>query len=329
MRRWGAVVLLAWCLVTGVPVAHAAEPVTGSLGIRLVDAPTDARDDPRAAVAVVDDLIPGTVVERRIEVSNGTAEPMDVRLYSTGADIRDGIFVGHDTAAGNELSSWVSIDREVLSLPAAATALPVVRIAVPADAAPGERYGVVWAETSTGVSASGIEQLSRVGVRLYLSVSGGNPAPTDFTVTDMVASRAPDGTPSVTARVANTGGRAIDANGTLSLTDGPGGTSAGPVPAAGIRTVAPGQSGSLTFTLGSGLPAGPWTAVVAVTSGVDSSSATATLTFPASGAAAAVTADAGGPSWTDVVVPVGTGILLAVLVVGLVLSRRRRKPAPV
>jgi hypothetical protein len=47
----------------------------------------------------------------------------------------------------------------------------VVTIRVPRDAAPGERYGVVWAETRAGPdSGDGITQVNRVGIRLYLSV---------------------------------------------------------------------------------------------------------------------------------------------------------------
>ena len=52
-------------------------------------------------------------------------------------------------------------------------------IAVPRDAAPGERYGVVWAEVRAAApAAGGITQVSRVGIRIYLSVGpGGRPPP--------------------------------------------------------------------------------------------------------------------------------------------------------
>src|SRR5688572_30162225 len=56
-----------WALVIAVT---AAAPVgaeaTGSIGIRLVDAPVTARDDPRAQIYIVDHLAPGTVITRRI-----------------------------------------------------------------------------------------------------------------------------------------------------------------------------------------------------------------------------------------------------------------------
>src|SRR5260221_2820732 len=53
------------------PNTHGA--VDGSIGLRLVDVPTGARDDPRARLYVFDHLLPRTVIHRRIDVSNTTA----------------------------------------------------------------------------------------------------------------------------------------------------------------------------------------------------------------------------------------------------------------
>ncbi len=47
-------------------------------------------------------------------------------------------------------------------------------IAIPKDAAPGERYSVVSASVAT-CTGSGITLVSRAGIRLYLSVGGNNP----------------------------------------------------------------------------------------------------------------------------------------------------------
>lgn len=322
-------VLLIGLLLTAGGTPAAADPVPNALGIRLVDAPVDARDDPRAAVAVVDDLTPGAVIDRRVEVSNGTDTTMTVALYVTGADIADGSFAGRDAGDTAEITTWTSIDRTTLTLGPGASAQPVVHIAVPVDAAGGERYGVVWAETETGVTAGGVVQKSRVGVRLYLAVDSGNPPPTAFTVTDLTAARGTDGVPTVTARVDNTGGRAIDVDGTLTLTGGPGGSSAGPFPGSVVRTIAPGQAGTVSFVLSAGLPDGPWTATVSLTSGLVTASASAVVTFPDSGVAAPVAAQpADGPGPLDTVLPVAGGVLFAALVIGsVVVARHRRRTA--
>jgi hypothetical protein len=73
------------------------------------------------------------------------------------------------------------------------------------------------------------------------------------------------------AHVANTGGRAVDLSGTARLTGGPGNTSAGPFRAQQIITLAPGQSGNLTFGPPKSLPNGPWRASITVLSGLTTS----------------------------------------------------------
>ncbi len=60
----------------------------------------------------------------------------------------------------------------------------------------------------------------------------------------MTGSRSATGQPSLVVRVVDTGGRAVDLSGTLRLTGGPGGSSAGPFLAQRVVTLAPGQSGN-------------------------------------------------------------------------------------
>jgi hypothetical protein len=72
---------------------------------------------------------------------------------------------------------------------------------------------VVWAEArSTPSAGGGITQVSRVGIRVYLSVGPGGPPAADFTIDSLTARRSPDGRPVVLASVHNTGGRALDMN---------------------------------------------------------------------------------------------------------------------
>ena len=116
-------------------------------------------------------------------------------------------------------------------------------ITVPSDAAPGEQYGVVWAEArSAPVAGGGVIQVSRVGIRLYVSVGPGGAPAADFTIDSLTANRSADGQPTVLATVHNTGGRALDMSGTLQLLAGPGGLSAGPFPATLGTTLAIGDT---------------------------------------------------------------------------------------
>lgn len=300
-------------------------PAPGGVGIRLLEAPVALRNDPRAQAYIIDNLAPGTQITRRIEVSNGTEREQMISLYPAAATISDsgGFEVGEDRAV-NELTTWMQVSPGEVTVAAHSAAEATVTIDVPADAPEGEQYAVVWAQMAGQRTSAGIQNVSRAGIRTYLSVGPGNGPAADFRITGMSAHRSDTGAPQVLAEVANTGGRAIDPTGTLTLSGGPGGVSTTPVTSSG-GSVAPGKTGTITFTLDPALAAGPWNAAADINSGLISHSSHGSLTFPAEGSteATASTSDTGTPSWVwatpvaAVAVVAGAGVLF--------LARRRRK----
>ena len=167
-----------------------ARQATGSIGIRLVDAPVTAREDPRAQIYIVDHLAPGTVITRRIEVSNTTGGTARLRLYAAAASIDKTSFLGAAGDTANDLSTWTSVVPGEPDVPAGGKLTATVTIAVPADAAPGEQYGVVWAEARSAPGAGGgVTQVSRVGIRLYVSVGPGGAPAAAFTIDTLTARR--------------------------------------------------------------------------------------------------------------------------------------------
>ena len=249
---------------------------------------------------------------------------LPVELYSAAATIVKGSFLGADGHTPNELSTWVSVDPDAVDAPAGGVTTATVTVAVPADAPPGEQYGVVWAETgSPPLAAGGISQVSRVGIRLYLSVGSGNPPAANFSIDSLTAERSPEGRPTVVAAVHNTGGRALDLSGTLQLSAGPAGLSAGPFPADLGTTVAVGDTEPVTVVLDQALPAGPWDAEITLRSGLLENSAQATITFPVAGQAPPVVTSTSLPGW--VYPAIGCLILLLCIAALLaVLAYRRR-----
>ena len=184
--------------------APAPPPIPGSLGVRLVDPPASAAGDPRAQLYIVDHLAPGAVITRRVEVSNGTAGIASIAMYPSAATIEQGTFVGAASDTTNDLSRWTTVSPSVAEVSAGGRAIAVVTISIPVDAAPGEQYGVVWAEVRSEPEASGITQISRVGIRLYVSIGPGGPPPANFTIDSLTALRSPEGVPSIVANVHNT-----------------------------------------------------------------------------------------------------------------------------
>jgi hypothetical protein len=265
-----------------VPPPAVAQAPARTVGIRIVDAPTNRADDPRARQYIVDHVAPGTTISRRLEVSNDTAKTQDVQLYAGAAGIKDGNLQIGDGRAGNDLTGWTTVDPATVSPPAGGKSLARVTIAVPADASPGERYAVVWAELPAAVPpGGGVAAVNRVGVRIYLSVGPGGEPASDFGITTLEARRDAEGNPSVAATVRNTGGRAVDLSGELKLTNGPGGLSAGPFAAKLGTTLGIGQTEPVLVLLDRAIPAGPWDAHIVLRSGTTEREATANIIFPA------------------------------------------------
>jgi hypothetical protein len=280
------VVLVVAALVQGAVTTEcwSATPAGTSgdgIGIKLLDAPTNRRDDPRANRYIIDYLPPGSVISRRVEVWNTSDEAKSVEVYAGAADIQDAKFTVGDNRAHNELSSWVSFDRPRVDLPARSTATVLATITVPANAAAGEQYAAVWAQVAAPPGAPGtVRMVNRVGVRIYLSVGPGGEPRSDFEIENLTPARTPDGRPEILAQVRNTGGRAVDVSGSLMLSAGPGALSAGPFQVSVGRTIEPGGTAQVSVLLDQNLPVGPWKVELTLTSGLINRTATAVITFP-------------------------------------------------
>ncbi|GAA1516038.1 hypothetical protein GCM10009677_56670 [Sphaerisporangium rubeum] len=292
----------------------------GGLGIRLVDAPVARRADPRALKGVVDHLDPGTTVRRRIEVSNSSGHPMRVQLYPAAADIRGHAFVFAPDRTPNELTSWTTVRPAEIDLAPGQARRVRFTIRVPSEAWKGERYGVIWAQaTAEPDKARNIGLAIRVGIRMYLDIGPGGEPPSDMSIDRLTPERDASGRPVLAARVHNTGGRALDLSGSLSLSDGPGGLRAGPYPAQLGVTLRPGESGRLAVVLDPRLPQGPWKADLVVRSGMIEREVSATVVFPEAGVGRPVALT--GTSW--LILP-ALVVALGLAAAGIVVWRRRR-----
>ena len=318
MRGLLGTMLLAVVAGTMTPAAVAAaatQPKTGPVqrfGARLVDVPVSEANNPRALRYIIDYLPTGTIIHRRIFVKNFETRTARFTVYPDAARISDELFTGDAGATRNELTGWISVRHPVLTLAPGASVMDTVTIKVPPGATRGEHYGVIWVQQESyarGTSGFGVNEVARVGIRAYLAVGRGGAPPTNFAIMSITGHRSAKGQPSLLVRVDNTGGRAVDLSGTARLTDGPGNTSAGPFRAQQIITLAPGQSGNMSFAPPKSLPSGPWQAKVTLVSGITTSAAAQTVQF--------------GPlvvSQTSLGVMAWVGIAFGVLALGLVLA---------
>lgn len=303
--------------------ALGAQKSPSGLTIRLAEAPADRASDPRARQYVVDHLEPGATISRKVEVTNNTDGPKRVRLYGGGAAIVGGAFTPDDDAPAG---SWITTTPGEIDLNQGEAATVTATIAVPANASSGERYGVIWAELPGIPNPSGITEVSRVGVRVYLSVGPGGEPDSDFVIESLAPGRTDDGRPTVSAVVRNTGGRALDMVGNLTLSDGPGGLTAGPFPATLGTTLGVRQEAPVLVVLDKAIPPGPWEARIALQSGTLEREAKATISFPTElGMIDAPVKATEIERRKRALVPIALGLLLLVVLgLFLVLWKRRR-----
>jgi hypothetical protein len=323
-RAASLALLVIFCLLVPATPVGAAHAAPTGVAIKLLEAPTNRRDDPRARLYIVDHLAPGTTIRRRVQVENRTAQPQHLRVYAGSAEVGKGGFFFHEGSTPNELTEWISFDQPSFDLPAKSKATATVTIVVPPMASTGERYGVIWAENPAPAEVTGHIGLSnRVGIRIYLDIGLGGEPPSDFEIESLTPGRGPDGRPKVLARVRNTGARALDMTGTLMLEDGPGSLSAGPFPVWLGTTVGPGYTAPVAVYLDKEIPNGPWTAWLTLSSGRVERTATATITFPDSGMGAPVPVNSEGVAMPVLVGAAGGMALIAIA--GLLFTRLRRR----
>jgi hypothetical protein len=303
-----------------VPASTALAAGPGGIGVRLVDVPADSRDDPLTGSYIVDRLTPGTSIQRRVEITNTTRSTAAVSVYPAAANLRRGNFAFAAGHSANELSSWTSVNRDVLLVPPATKQLTTVTINVPDNASAGERYAVVWAEVSAPEpDGGGVTLVNRVGVRMYVSTGTGGALPANFAIASLNAERSETGAPLVLAVVHNTGRRTLDIRGNLTLTKGPGGLRAGPFPVR-LSALVPNASASAIVQLDKRLPRGPWRAELRLRGGSVERAAAATIIFPAQ--VVAPKPPAAEPRSPIVTATIIVLALLAVAAVAVLLSRR-------
>ncbi|MFJ6197282.1 hypothetical protein [Micromonospora sp. NPDC092111] len=318
-------------LAFGVPAApagavrgerHQREDDVAGLGLQLLDIPVARVEDPRARSYIVDHLKPGATIHRRVEVRNTSAERQHVELYAGAAAVKDNAFTVPEGRAGNELSSWVTLETASVDLPPGEKEPVQLSIEVPKSASKGERYGAIWAQiTSRPTEGGNISQVHRVGIRMYLDIGPGGEPPTDFRIDGMAAERGTGQWPMVTARVTNTGGRALDMGGTLSLTHESGALRGGPFSVTKGVTILPGESGRVGVELNQVLPAGRWDARLTLHSGTVERTADGRITLPV--AAEVVPVKSALSRWVAWSLGVGTALVALVAVLVWYLVRRR------
>jgi hypothetical protein len=292
----------------------------GGIGIGLLGQPGRPPDGPLARVYVIERLVPGKSLRRRVEVINTSGAAAEIAVYVAAARMARGSFTYAAGHSQNELSSWTTLSRRLVRLAPGADAFAALTIDVPGNASSGWRYAVVWAQVSTMSSVDGgVKLVNRVGLRMYVSVGPVLAPQSNFAIGALTAERVRSGQPRISAGVHNTGRTTLDITGNLTLSKGPGGLRTAPLPAQLATRLAPGRSELVTVTFGAEFPRGPWSAHLVLTSGLVQRAVEARITFPRVAGASATLPGTSPLAF----VAIALACLLALAVVGLLVPRCR------
>lgn len=165
-----AVLLVVLALGSVAPGGEARSAENGDFSLRPVR-PANAPARDRAYV--VKTVAPGATLEDALEARNLTDAPLDLVVEPVDATVTaDGAFAagGSRTATG----SWLSVTPSQVRVPAKGGTRVKLRIAVPADAAPGDHIAAVVVRRAAAAQGRGtVRVVEQVGVRVYLTVAGG------------------------------------------------------------------------------------------------------------------------------------------------------------
>ncbi len=317
--------LLLGLLAAATAASAAASPVVGGFSARVVD--DEGR--PMSATYLERTVSAGAGFTGRMLVSNQSDRPVRLRVYPvdglTGATT--GTVYANRENARRETGRWLTPAVSKLTLAAGSTRLITVRVAVPADARPGDHVGAVVFERPPASKRGGnfsIKEVVRVAIAVHLRVRGEAHRTMGL---GSVALKALPGTqaPSVVVGLRNTGELLCKPNLEVMLHEG--GRRVG-AERRQLDTVLAGDDISYPMPWPTPLGAGTYEATATVTGCGTPSTRRTTVTLaddllstPArpEATAPATDDDSGGgvPTWAVV------AIAAAALIVGFLLARRR------
>ncbi|MEV4626554.1 DUF916 domain-containing protein [Micromonospora sp. NPDC049523] len=268
------------------------------------------------------DLGPGQQVDDHVAITNLSAKPLTFTVYATDAfTATDGAFALLPASQpAKDAGTWVGFDRKPLTIKPGQRVIVPFRLAVPANAAPGDHAaGVVASVAEQRVDAEGqrVNVDRRVAARIYLRVGGPVTAAAEVESAQVTYDNPvlpfTRGPMTITYRVRNTGN--IRVNGKVRLrATGLLGLPLGGTQQLDLPELLPGAQVTLTRRLDGVLPAGLVTGVVEV----DPSTSQGAL--PQTTRTSSVLA----PPWTLLYL-----VLLVLAVVGARWWRRRRNTTTV
>jgi hypothetical protein len=275
-RRRGIAVALAAALLTVLSVAMSAPSSAASgqqqSGVSVTPVPGD-----RFASASGTHLELGVVTlnrpfDDRVRILNVGSDPATIDVYPADAvpALNGGFGFSAEGQPTHDVGAWIHLAATRLQLPGDSSTVVPFRLVVPSGAGGGEHVGGIVAEPVTAGSSGGVQTKTRFAMAVYLTVPGaptsspvpgvspgppGAAPPTTVTITKLhLNSHGRDVCPKLS--YANTTGDVIDPSARLTVSSSLG-LGSRHVSVDRLGAVLPGASATVTLPCVHGLPPGP------------------------------------------------------------------------
>jgi hypothetical protein len=117
----------------------------------------------------------GASADGTLDVINSGDLPFDFRVYASPYGVKDESYTPDFSGKfpNSDAFRWVRLDATGGSLKPGEKKTVTYRLTVPANAAPGGHYGVIFAETKAqDISSTGVSRQKRVGQILFATING-------------------------------------------------------------------------------------------------------------------------------------------------------------
>jgi len=137
---------------------------------------------------------PGETVDSSVTLQNNNDKDTEVQLNPKDAtQTAQGAFSFKDDSEKDTLvGSWIKLSKDKVSVPAKSAVDVPIKITVPTGTKAGEYAGVVSSQTAPTGSESGVQLVTRVGTRVYITVPGDLKADAKINSVELINPRSKD-----------------------------------------------------------------------------------------------------------------------------------------
>jgi hypothetical protein len=150
-----------------------AQTNSGQQGVGVIPSNPDP-NIPLTKAWIMKTVEAGKSIEGSVEIQNNNDTESEIRILAKDAtQTTDGSFTFKDNSdKDTKVGSWVKLEKDSIKLPPKTSQTIAYTINVPEGTSAGEYAGVISVQSAPTSQSSGVQLVTRVGTRIYITVPG-------------------------------------------------------------------------------------------------------------------------------------------------------------